>query len=274
MRGVTAPTSDGGRRRSTCSGEPSAAPAPSRPMPATRSAAARWRAREVLARRRIPTQARLPSTSAPTAASRTVTLSTPSSLRPDASSRIARTRRMTPPGARVEIWAPIQAPGSRPAAATRRRRTRSCRTSGGPAAADAHERDRLDQVRAHQRRGLERRVEHQQPHHDDRAGAHRREAHQEPGDRAQGTVGTGRDDDGAGGAARPATPRRGAGCGATSGSGPATTSPAVATRSATPRPRLSHALEIHAGRHEADEPRAGERRRHGAHAQPARRASG
>src|SRR5690606_25395919 len=68
----------------------------------------------LLSRSRTITQARLPSTRAATAATATTVTDAPSSLRPEASSRIASARRMSPPGARLETWAPNHAPGIAP----------------------------------------------------------------------------------------------------------------------------------------------------------------
>src|SRR2546426_1070373 len=57
---------------------------------------------------------RLPITRAPTATSRTMSVLSPRSRSPDASSRTARARRITPPGARLENRAPMNAPGIGP----------------------------------------------------------------------------------------------------------------------------------------------------------------
>src|SRR4029079_3071546 len=70
--------------------------------------------RRRLTSRRMTTQARLPSTSAASAARNTRRVSRPSRRSPEARSSTARARRITPPGARLEICAPMNAPGIAP----------------------------------------------------------------------------------------------------------------------------------------------------------------
>jgi hypothetical protein len=71
--------------------------------------------RLALNRRRKRIQATLPTAIAPSAAATTTGVGAPTSLSPEAISTMASARRMIPPGAREESWAPRNAPGSAPA---------------------------------------------------------------------------------------------------------------------------------------------------------------
>ena len=83
---------------------------------------------------------------------------------------------MIPPGARVDAWAPSHAPGIAPSSSDEAIANEKLPNTQVPGGRGADHRDRLHEVRADQRRRLERGVEHQQPDDHDRARPDRREA--------------------------------------------------------------------------------------------------
>ena len=176
---------------------------------------------------------------------------------------------MIPPGARVDTWAPIHAPGIAPTssdAATASEKSPNTQVPGG---GGAHHRDRLDEVRADERRRHERRG--------GASAARRRRSTPRPTDVSPTmnpatapsmSVGIGRRTT-AGRLGTPATPSPSGRCVAPHLEQRPDDEPARSRRSsAIPSAALEQAVEVGVGRHEADEPRPRERRRHGPDAQP------
>ncbi len=177
-------------------------------------------------------------------------------------------RRMIPPGARVEIWAPIQAPGTAPSSSDVATANEKSPNSRWPAAAEPTSGIACTRSVPTSADALRRRVHHAAGHHHDRAGPDRRQADHEPGDRPEDDRRHRPDHDRrAARHAGDALARAAGGC-ATSGSAPGRRARPSRAAARAPGPRLRSPRGPPLAGHLADQPRAGEGRRHRPDAQP------
>ena len=199
---------------------------------------------------------------------------TPSSFRPDASSRTASTRRMIPPGARLETWAPIQRPGDRADQQRRRDRQREApEQRGGRAAAEPTSGIAWARSVPTSDEALSAGWSISSPTTTIDPAPDRRQPDHEARRPRRGARGDRPDHDRPGGSWDAGSPRRAAGGCATSGAAPAATSPPVEISSAIPSARLRQPSRSAVRRHEVMSQAPAKASRDRAEAQPQRRAA-